>query len=336
MREDSAIDDPKFLSDEQEETFTNWAREPSLKALKADLDNSKTFHDAQVNKIKIWDDYRNGAGIASPKSGKGQSKVQPKLIRKQAEWRYAALSEPFLSTPDLFKVSPRTWEDKQGAIQNELVLNMQFTSQINRVALIDEFIRTGVDEGTVFLRTGWDYLETTETIQKPVYEYAENPAIAQVYAQMEQLDQTNPVMLLNAPQELQDGYTYYKETGQVLQFIPVGMEEVEQVKVLRNQPTVEVCKTANLFIDPSCNGNLKKANYAIYSFTTSLAELKAEGRYKNLEKVNVSGTSPITDPNFTTNGDPNFQPADRARKRIIAYSIGDIGILMVVVLLAHL
>ncbi|WP_423790334.1 portal protein [Listeria monocytogenes] len=43
------------------------------------------------------------------KPSEGRSKVKPKLIRRQAEWRYASLSEPMLSAEKLFDVAPVSW-----------------------------------------------------------------------------------------------------------------------------------------------------------------------------------------------------------------------------------
>lgn len=317
--DNSAPDDVQVLPGVEVPRLTDWVQEPRLALLKQDLDSCKSSHDTQMTKVTEWADYKNGTGKAAPKAQKGQSKVQPKLVRKQAEWRYSALSEPFLSTPDLFKVTPVTWEDKKGALQNELILNMQFTNKIDRVALIDEYVRAAVDDGTVVLRTGWDYEEVIETVPQPVYNYVYDYSVVQIYQQMAQIEQSDPVQLLNYPQELQDGYTQFKQTQQPIRFVVTGVEMVEQVKVVKNQPTVEVCRLANLYIDPSCNGDLNKANFIIYSFETSLAELKAEGRYKNLEKINVSNQSPLSAPDFQPNTAPDFQPAGESRKRIVAY-----------------
>ena len=176
-----AIDDDQIAPGEHEHKLTDWKKEPALKTLMQDLTNSKTDHDGQITKIKEWADYRNGTGKAAPATVKGQSKVQPKLIRKQAEWRYSALSEPFLSTPDLFKLSPVSWEDKKGAEQNELILNMQFRAQLDRTALIDEMVRAAVDDGTVVLRTGWQYDEVTELKPEPVYSQILDPSVLPVY-----------------------------------------------------------------------------------------------------------------------------------------------------------
>ena len=314
-----APDDLQLAPGEGAPSLTDWANEPQLKTLKQDLDSAGSSQRAQMTRIAEWADYRNATGIAAPKTQKGQSKVQPKLIRKQAEWRYSALSEPFLSATDLFKCSPITWEDKQGAVQNELILNMQFTNKINRVGFIDEYVRAAVDDGTVVLRTGWAYEEAIEETQQPVYQAVYDPSVMQIYQQMQQIEQNNPVMLLKYPQELQDGYAQAKQTGQPIRLVPVGMQTVPMVKVIKNQPTVEVCRLNNLYIDPSCDGDIDKANFIIYSFETSLAELKAEGRYQNLERINVSNSSPLSEPDFKPNAAPDFQPAGKSRKRIVAY-----------------
>jgi hypothetical protein len=93
--------------------LTEWKKEPSLLDLKNDFTSAKPIHDAQVSEINKWLDNLNITGSAKPKSLPGNSNIAPKLIRKQAEWRYAALSEPFLSTDDIYNVLPVTWEDKK-------------------------------------------------------------------------------------------------------------------------------------------------------------------------------------------------------------------------------
>lgn len=316
---DLAPDDVQIRPGEEVPKLTNWSREPSLSTLKQDLESCSSSHDEQMTKVSEWNDYRNVTGKAAPKTTKGQSKVQPKLIRKQAEWRYAALSEPFLASPDLFKVSPLTWEDKKGAIQNELLLNMQFTNKMNRVTFIDEYVRAAVDEGTVVLRTGWDFQEVEETTMEPVYQGIVDAQMGQIYQQVQQLEMENPVQLLSLPQDIQDGYAQFKQTGLPIRLIQTGTRAVTRMKTIKNQPTLEVCRLANLYIDPSCNGDIKKANFVVYAFETSLAELKAEGRYRNLEKLNVSNQSPLSSPNFTPDAAPDFQPAGKSRKRIVAY-----------------
>src|SRR5690606_597181 len=115
----------------------------------------------------------NVRGKAKPPTVKGRSSVQPKLIRRQAEWRYSALTEPFLGSDKLFTVKPVTFEDDAAAKQNELVLNWQFKTKLNKVKLIDDYVRATVDEGTCIARLGWK--RSTKMIKEmaPVWGYYE-------------------------------------------------------------------------------------------------------------------------------------------------------------------
>src|SRR5690606_35990107 len=122
---------------------------------KEDLENTKQSHCVLVNKVHKWTDLSKVEGSAKPPKIKGRSQVQPKLIRRQAEWRYSALTEPFLCSDKLYDVKPTTFEDKDSAEQNDIVLNWQFRTKLNRVRFIDDYVRSAVDEGSVVVRVGW-------------------------------------------------------------------------------------------------------------------------------------------------------------------------------------
>jgi len=317
----SEQNDNSLYTTEQTPTIsTGWDSPPTLAELRSDFESAKPSRDSQVAQIEIWNQYRKGTGSAGAKTQEGQSKVVPKLIKKQAEWRYPALSEPFLSIPDLFKVSPVSWEDQQGAIQNGLVLNNQFNTVIDRVAFIDEFVRDNVDNGTAVIRVGWDYQTQKAEREDPIYAYAVDASMMQAYQEMATVEEQNPVLLQNYPQELQDGYDIFKQTQTPYRLQQTGTQIVEYDKVIRNCPTVEMCNLSNLYVDPACAGDVNKAKFIIYSFETSSSELKASGLYQNLDKINVSNSSPITSENFVTNSDdPSYQPEGKARKRIVAH-----------------
>ena len=96
--------------------LVDWENPPSLAELKADFESAQVAHDVHVQEVDNWIRVLNGEQTINNK--KGRSKLVPKLARRQSEWRYAALSEPFLSTDDLFNTSPQTYEDKEYAVQN--------------------------------------------------------------------------------------------------------------------------------------------------------------------------------------------------------------------------
>lgn len=301
--------------------LTDWKKEPDLLDLKADLEGARGSHDSMVNKIKHWRDLRDVTGSAAPVKVTGRSSIQPKLIRRQAEWRYSALSEPFNSGPNLFTAKPRTAEDATAAKQNALLLNYQFDTKIDRVKLVDEYVRTTVDEGTVIVRTGWERVTRKVTKKEPIFNYME----VQSEEELQKLEQAmalkmhNPRGFKDLPEEIQASVEYLMETQKPTVAEIAGYEDVESEEVLVNKPTVEVLNAENVFIDPSCGSNLEKAGFVVYSFETSKAELKKDGRYKNLDAVNWSGASILGQPDHDskTPGDFNFK--DDLRKRIVAY-----------------
>ncbi|MDB4342583.1 chromosome partitioning protein ParB, partial [bacterium] len=158
--------------------LTEWENEPTVLLLKEELDIAKQSHDDHVSQVKSWLDLRNVTGSVKPKTGENRSSVQPKLVRRQAEWRYSALSEPFHTAEDMFSVKPKTWEDTRAAEQNTLVLNYQFRTKLNRVRFIDEFTRTSVDEGTCVVRLGW--LRETDLVEEEVTTWQYEEVVDQV------------------------------------------------------------------------------------------------------------------------------------------------------------
>jgi hypothetical protein len=70
--------------------LTNWAKEPKVSDLRKDLLEAESAHSTAVTKINRYLDNLYVRNEAAPKKVSGRSSVQPKLIRKQAEWLYAA------------------------------------------------------------------------------------------------------------------------------------------------------------------------------------------------------------------------------------------------------
>ena len=306
--------------DESTIPLTDWKNPPSLEDLKGDMREALPEHDKQIGRISTWLDNLNVTGGAQPKMVKGRSSVQPRVIRKQAEWRYASLSEPFLNTPDMFAVAPVTWEDKNAAEQNALVLNNQFNTQVNKVTLIDEYVRTAVDEGTVILRVGWENEEESYIESQPVYEFVPAPDSLPMFMQLQKMKEDNPTgYKWDVPEPLQKAHDYFTQTGVPVHPNQVGTQRVPAVRTLKNRPTIEVCDYRNIIVDPTCKGNLSKAQFIIYRFPSSLSDLEKDGRYSNLDRINVSTNSPLGSPDYETEDESNFTFSDEPRKQIIVH-----------------
>jgi len=274
-------------------TLVDWENPPTLAELKQDLESAQPAHTVHTLEVDKWLRILNAEQTINTK--KGRSKLVPKLARKQAEWRYAALSEPFLSTDDLFNTSPATFEDKNTAVQNGQVLNYQLNCRMDKTAFIDEYVRTGVDEGTIVVRIGWEFEEGMRTVYTPIME-----------EQVGVDEQGQPVL---------------DEQGQpaAVQEVKVGEKKQKKKITIKNQPVLTVCDYNNLVLDPTCEGDIEKCNFAIYSFETSQSELKKDGRYKNIDDINFESDSVLAEPDHKINSDDSsFTFKDKPRKKVIA------------------
>lgn len=308
-------------SDAAFKKLTTWKNEPTQARLKSDWDAAKPQHDAQMSQVQKWNDLM----AARPKKGgiKNRSTVRPKLIRRQAEWRYSALTEPFVGNNKIFKVTPTTFEDKEASDQNELVLNWQFRTKMNRVKFVDDYVRAAVDEGTVLVRLGWERLTTKVKKEVPSFVHYDemDEEQANQFAQALEMKRENPRGFdESAPEEVKAAIKFYEESGIPNYAEQEGTELVEVDKVLLNQPTVEVMNLENVVIDPSCNGDMSKAMFAVVSFETSRSDLlKRPGTYKNLDAINWEDGGTLTTPDHASQTPDNFNFKDKARKKIVAY-----------------
>ena len=293
MAEKSELDENK-PTDIDISDLVDWKNPHTLGDLKQDYESAKVAHDVHTQEVDTWLRVLNGEQTINAK--RGRSKLVPKLARRQAEWRYAALSEPFLSTDDLFNTSPQTFEDKEIAVQNGMMLNYQLNCRMDKVKFIDEYVRTAVDEGTAIVRVGWEFEEGKRKIYEDIMEM--QPTMDPATGQMA----VDP------------------NTGQpVMQEVKVGEKAKTKTITIKNQPVLTICDYNNIIVDPTCDGDIEKASFTVYSFETSLAELKKDGRYKNLDNINFESASVLSEPDHEVNtDDTSFTFKDKARKKVIA------------------
>lgn len=303
------------------EPLTKWSNPPKLRDLKQHLEDARSIHATQVGKVDNYLDNMNITGRAKVKTPDGNSQVQPKLIRKQAEWRYPALSEPFLSTSDVFNVSPISFEDREAAQQNEIVLNNQFNTKIDKVKFIDEYVRTAVDEGTVIVRVGWEFQEKEVTTQEPVVEFHFDESFREPLSQVQMMQQQSPSQFdTDVPPEMKQALQISMEKGYPYRPVITGTRDVTKMKTIRNQPVLEIMDYRNVIIDPSCKGDISKAQFIIFSFESSLSELKKDGRYKNLDQINIAGNAPLNQIDHSSDlAMTNFNFSDKPRTKFVVY-----------------
>ena len=143
-----------------------------LKNLKADMKEAERLQREWFIKREEWSSQTKGAPYGNEVDGK--SKIVSKDIKKQLEWMLPSITDPFLSTSDVIKCNPVTYEDGKSARQNELLLNTQFCRKFNRYNFIMKATKVLVTEGSVVIQTGWDYEEEEVEAEVEVVNTDEN------------------------------------------------------------------------------------------------------------------------------------------------------------------
>lgn len=267
-----------------------WTKPPALQDLKHDLEYAIIEHDYIIEEINEYlDFYHTTPGRGRPYKVKGRSNAQPQSIRKAAEWRYAALSEPFLDTPYMFKANPNTAMDIDGARQAGMILNYQFRHQIGLVDFIDAYIKDLVDIGTAIIRTSWEVQEISREIEQEVVKYEEDDQLNDLYAELIELMEKDPASFQKkVPKELALTLKKSLEAGRSLRRTVIKLEKAKVVETVKNQPKLEVCDYRDVIPDPTCRGKQEDMKFCCYRIRTTKAALKADPRYFNVEDITVT------------------------------------------------
>jgi len=327
---ESSIYNPADL-DSNVEKLTEWAAEPSIADIKGDLEYARQENTDQKGNVDGWLNLRNATGPESGAKSKtvGRSRVQPKLIRKHNEWRYPAMSEPFLNSDRMFNIEPRTFEDKPAAEQNQTILNWQFDTKLNKVEFIDRYVRKTVDEGTCVVRVGWERKTEKVKVEKPVYEYTlmemgdeEGMALLAQATEMAQGDPAAWEADVSIPDELRAAVEFGLENQEMVTAEVVSMETVTEDKITFNQPSLKVVDVANFFIDPSCDGEWEDAQFMVYTYESTKSDLTKRKIYKNLDKVNWGANqikAQVGDPDHETTTPLNDGRINQDKAKVLVY-----------------
>ena len=328
-----------------------------LKNLKADFEASKRLKSRNDSKINTWRREYNGELYGNEK--KNRSKFVYRLIKKQSEWQHAGLVDPFVSTPDIIRAKPVTWEDKEVSPKIEILLNTQFCRQFDRFNFMNKAIKVLDQEGTVVIRTGWEYKE--KVIKEQIFEEQPNPEFVMLQEQamaiganLEQIapmvkESQNSLAMLEQqglsidqavasgvidPQVVAGTQQMMAEAANLeqqlqalqeqLQSIPQTIEVpriIERLKPVCNRPTAMVCRNEDIFIDPTCQDNMDNCQFVIYRYETDMTTLKRAGVYKNLDKVShtLRDSEYVSKTRDDEGYDSSFEFSDIARKKVVVH-----------------
>lgn len=304
-----------------------WKNEPRFD----DLNNDKlqATEAQEVHKSKLEEYETTRAGGELPDVDATKSKHRPLVVRKYQEWEYAGLEDPFLSSSKLFQTTGRTGEDAEAAVQNGMLLNYQWETLIDKQKLVESVVRQVVDTGTVITKTLWEAEYGSKIVEREQPVYANPEESLQL---MQQAVATGQMTQEQAQAMMEVGQPMQKGTEKVY---------VEEDTLVKNQPKYEVKNSANVYIDPTCEGVISDALFVIEEFNTSYAELKKDeyvketiivenedgtttkevverGFYHNIDEIDFSqDDNDITDNRRAEAA--SFKFNDKARKEVRAF-----------------
>ena len=163
-----------------------------LRTLKGDWTSANNMQKQWLAKRREWIDETYGRPYGNEEEGR--SKIVSKDIKKQLEWLIPSITDPFLSSPDIVKCNPVTFEDTAAARQNELLLNTQFVRSFPRYNFINKACRVLATEGTVIVQTGWEYEDEEVEVESEVIAYND---FGEEYIAVEKTTETK--VLVNKP-----------------------------------------------------------------------------------------------------------------------------------------
>lgn len=294
-----------------------------LEIVKADYNLAKVDHDEKLSKIFKWRSEYNGEPYVEKEdrqkiSGneKKKSKLIARDIKKYSAWLESSVIDPFTTTDGIIRCYAATPRSTKFARCAEIILNTQFCRQFNRFNFMSQAVSILLRDGICVVKTGWDFLEDKRkvfyNIDTPVSMLGQ-PLMEQIpEEQLQQLAQEDPqqaqlLKLASTPMLDELGRQVYHHDEQY---------RVEKIPVI-NQPTAVVCRNEDIYIDPTCMGDITKAQFIVHRYLTDLSTLKMDGRYKNLDKLDLDKITNIDKDDYEIETDFEFE--DKTRKKFLIY-----------------
>jgi len=286
-----------------------WNNEPTFKDLDTDYQQALVSHNMFLARLDEYRETLAGGPVINVRRGK--SNVRPLLVRKNNEWKYSQLEEPFLTSDNIIQLKPKSPNDRATQQQTSTMINYHWTVNIDKIVLIGNISRSLTDDGTVIVKNGW----------KTELEYYKAKEIRPVYATPEE-----SIELMN--RMVENGEITAEQMSQLMQEgkpVRIGSEEVEVQKSrsIKNCPTHYVCEPEHVIIDPTAKGVLQNAQFIIHDYDVDLSTLLKEkynpetgiGLYKNLDAINFDGDLEQYD-QYDSDEVKSFIFSDKARKKV--------------------
>ncbi|NOQ31167.1 MAG: hypothetical protein GQ570_08605 [Helicobacteraceae bacterium] len=219
-----------------------------------------------------------------------------KEVAKQIEFQKPNITEPFTSTSHPIRLTSGKSETRARIMQK--YLNAHFTGNFDRQEFMEQLSDVMLREGTVWVRTGWDFREENNS------ESIDSISMEDILARGD-----NPANI----NQNEDG------TFKV---------DFDNFEMTHNEPTAEVLRNEHVFPDPAAR-TMEDCRFIIHRKHMTISELRETGIYdeKQIDKLSSikdADANEDTDLGNVRNSDnreygadTTYQPLDEARKKIV-------------------
>lgn len=259
--------------------------------------SSKNRVDSNIQKwLKVYDGKPYGNEV------KGRSSIVIKDVKKAIKTMSPSIIEPFISTDTLVRAKAATIGGEQKASYESDILNYQYNNEFDKLEFITSIATILPKEGTVFVRTGWDFKEDVKT---------------------------KTIKGLN-----QEEYMVLQQSGENIEKVVQGKNGTVDVTIakrkrLRNAPTAKVCKNESIITDPTAE-SFKESKFIIHEYEKSISDIKKESNiydYQPITEELISQASSTRYPdtalggqraqdNYNSGVDHTFNFEDKASKKV--------------------
>lgn len=221
--------------------------------IKHDFKIAKSAKTEIDDNIAEWNDLY----VGKMKNKENRSKYVAMELAKQIEYMKPNITEPFTNSSHPIRIST-TKNEKRARIQQKY-LNNEFTSEFGRVEFMEQLADIKLREGTVWVKTAWNYKE-------------ENKREVIEHVTMEEILQRG---------ENPDKITQGKNNKFTVEY--------NNIRCLKNSPDAIICRNEHIFPDPDAKSH-KELRYLCYRKHMTLSQLKESGKVTDdmLEKLKTS------------------------------------------------
>ena len=239
-----------------------------LRHVKSDLAQAKSTKD-QISKHII--DWRN-IYDAKPYGNEvdGRSSIVMPEARNAVDWFVPNALKPFMAGK--VHANPISSNDVEQADKVTKLLNYQYDRKFPKMHFLRKSLKTMAIEGTVVARTGWDFTE--EEVAREKLTGLTPEFVTQLAESVEQSGGTIEKVKIDED----DG--------------SISLEVVKH-KILTNNPTTEIIKNEDFYIDPQAQ-NLADARFCIQAIDYTLSDLRKldkkysdEGIYEGVDDLKL-------------------------------------------------